>query len=121
VKEGDEHNLLIRTRYRLFKPQVLQFRTPNAPADLQGNINNSIREALDDFASTYLDDRLIYSNSDEEHVEHVKWLMQHLMNAGLYLKPEKCECHKEMERYLGLIILTKGFSMDEDKVETARN
>jgi hypothetical protein len=99
----------------------MQFGTTNAPADFQGYINNAIREALDDFASAYLDDVLIYSDSEEEHVGHVKWIMQRLLEAGLYLKPEKCEFHNETVRYLGLIISTKGISMDEDKVETVRN
>jgi len=99
----------------------MQFGTTNAPADFQGYINNAIREALDDFASAYLDDVLIYSDSEEEHVSHVKWMMQRLLEAELYLKPEKCEFHKETERYLGLIISAKGISMDEGKVETVRN
>jgi len=65
VKEGDEHKLAFHTRYRLFEPFVIQFGTTNAPADFQGYINNTIREALDRFASAYLDDILIYSNSIE--------------------------------------------------------
>ena len=76
---------------------------------------------MDEFASAYLDDILIYSNSEEEHEGHVKWIMQWLLDAGLYLKPEKCEFHKGAVKYLGLIISTKGISMDEDKVETIRN
>jgi hypothetical protein len=44
-----------------------------------------------------------------------------LLETGLYLKPEKCEFHKGTVRYLGLIISTKGISMDEDKIETVRN
>jgi hypothetical protein len=44
-----------------------------------------------------------------------------LLEAGLYLKPEKCEFHKETVTYLGLIISTKGISMDDDKIETVRN
>ena len=84
-------------------------------------MDNALREALDDFASAYLDDVLIYSNSEEEHVGHVKWIMQSLLEAGLYLKPEKCEFHKDTEKYLCLIISTKGISMDKDKVETVRN
>jgi len=108
-------------RYGLFEPTVIQFGTTNAPADFQGYINNAIREALDDFASAYLDDILIYSDSEEEHMGHVKWIMQRLLEAGLYLKPEKCEFHKETVRYLGLIISTKDISMDEDKLETVRN
>jgi len=121
VKEGDEHKLAFRTRYGLYEPTVMQFGTTNAPADFQSYINNTMREALDDFGSAYLDDILIYSNSKEEHVDHVKWVMQRLLEAGQYLKPEKCEFHKETVRYLGLIISTKGISMDEDKVETVRN
>jgi len=101
VKEGDEHKLAFRTGYGLFEPTVMQFGTTNAPADFQGYINNAIREALDDFASAYLDDILIYSDSEEEHIGHVKWIMQQLLEAGLYLKPEKCEFHKETVRYLG--------------------
>jgi len=121
VKEGDEHKLAFRTSYGLYEPMVMQFGTTNAPADFQGYINNAIREALDDFASAYLDDVLIYSDSEEEHVGHVEWIMQRLLEAGLYLKPEKCEFHKETVRYLGSIISTKGISMDENKVETVRN
>lgn len=67
----------------------MQFGTPDAPADFQSYINNTIREALDDFASAYLDDILIYSNLEEDHVEHVKWAIQCLLEARLYLKPEK--------------------------------
>ena len=99
----------------------MQFGTTNAPADFQGYINDTIREALDCFASAYLDDILIYSNLVKEHEEQVKWVMERSLKAGLYLKPEKCEFHKETVKYLGLIISTKGVSMDPDKVETVRN
>jgi hypothetical protein len=68
--------LALRIRFGLFEPTVMQFGTTNAPADFQGYINNAIKEALDGFASAYLDDVLIYSDSEEEHVGHVKWIMQ---------------------------------------------
>jgi len=95
VWEGDEDKLAFRTTYGLFETTVMQLGTTNTPADFTGYINNIIREALEDFASAYLDDILTHSDSKEEHVEHVKWVMQHLLGAGLYLKPEKCEFHKE--------------------------
>jgi hypothetical protein len=99
----------------------MQFGTTNAPADCQGCIENAIGEALDEFASAYLDDVLIDSDSQEAHVGHVKWIMQRLLEAELYLKLEKWEFHMETARYLGLIISTKGIEMDDDKVETVRN
>jgi len=106
VTEGDEHKLAFRTRYGLFEPMVTQFGTTNVPADFQGYINYTIREALDDLASAYVYNILIYSDSEEEHVEHVKWVMKRLLEAGLYLKAEKCKFHQETARYLGLIIST---------------
>ena len=41
----------------------------------------------------YLDDILIYSDSQTEHKAHVKQVLRELEKAGLYLKPEKCEFH----------------------------
>jgi len=121
VKEREEHNLAFSTRYGLFEPTVMQFGTTHAPADFQGYINNTIREALDDFASAYLDDILIYSDSEEEHEEHIKWVMQRHFEAGLYLKPEKCEFHKVTVTYMRLIISRKGISMNEDKIEMVKS
>jgi len=121
VKEADECTLVFQTRYGLFEPTVMQFGTTNAPADFQGYTNNAIREALDDFASAYLDDVFIYHDSKEEHVCHVKWILQRLLEAGLYLKRQKYEFHKETVGYLGLIMSTMGICMDEDKIETIRN
>jgi len=100
---------------------VMQFGTTNAPADVQGYINNAIQESFNEFALAYLDDVLIYSNSAEEHEDHVKWIMQQLLDAGLYLKPEECEFHKDTVKYLGLMIPANGISMEEDKVETVQN
>lgn len=72
IKEGDEDKLAFRARYGLFKHIVMQFETTNAPADIQGDINTAIREALDEFATAYLDDILIYSDLEEKHNRHVK-------------------------------------------------
>jgi len=100
---------------------AMQFRTTNAPADFESYIINAIRETLDAFESSWLDSISIYSDSEEEHVGHVTWIVQHLLKAGLYLKPEKCEFHHETVRYLWLLITPKGISMDEEKIQTVWN
>jgi len=101
VNEWDEHKLALRTKYGLFEPLVLPCGMTHAPADFQGYINNTIREVIDDLASAYFDDILIYSNSVEEHDEHVRWVMRRLLEAGLDLKPKKYEFHKDRVKYLG--------------------
>ena len=99
----------------------MQLETTNTAADFQGYSINAIMEALNDFASAYLDDVLIYSDSEEELIGHVKWIMERLLEAGLYSKPEKCEFYQKTIRYLGLIISMKGISRDQNKVETVQN
>ena len=61
----------------------MQFGTTIPRADVQHYIINTIREAFDEIASAYLDDILIYRNSEEEHEGHVMWIMQRLLDAGL--------------------------------------
>jgi len=68
--------LAFRTRYSLLETTIMHFGTTNAAGDIQGYINNAIREALHDFVPAYFDDIVIYSNSEGEHVEHDKWEMQ---------------------------------------------
>jgi hypothetical protein len=93
----------------------------NVSVDFQGYINNAIREALPNFILAYLNDILLLSNWENEHVEHVMWVMQHLLEAGLHLKPETCHFHQETLRYLGFITLATGTPMDEDKGKALRN
>lgn len=99
---------------------VMQIGTTNTPADFQGYIHNTVWEALDDFALAYLDCILLYSESEKEHVEHVKCGMQCHVESRKYSKPDKCEFHKETVRYLGTIMSTHGILIDEYKVESVR-
>ena len=121
MKEGDEWKTAFRTRYRLYELLVMPFGLTNAPATFQNFINDALSPFLDTFATAYLDDILIYSETLEEHTEHVSKILRELSKHGLHLKPEKCEFHCQEVRYLGLIIGTEGIQMDRVKVEAIRN
>ena len=72
-----------RSRYRSFKYKVMPFGLTNGPATFQRYINIALSEYLDDFTTAYVDDILIYSESYEDHVRHVKLVLQRLREAGL--------------------------------------
>jgi transposase InsO family protein len=114
--EGEEWKTAFRTRYGLFESLVMPFGLTNAPADFQRFINDVLAPFLDRFTTAYLDDILIYSNSLEEHREHVRQVLEKLSAAGLHLKPEKCEFYRREVKYLGLIVGIDGIKMDPDKV-----
>ena len=55
-------------------------------------MNDAPSPHLDNFATAYLDDILIYSINLQEHQDHVKKIPAALTKQGLHLKPDKC-CH----------------------------
>jgi hypothetical protein len=120
VAEGEEWKTAFRTRYGLYESLVMPFGLTNAPADFQKFINDILHPYLDRFCSAYLDDILIYSDTLEEHIDHVSKVLQLLSKNGLHLKPEKCEFHKNQVQYLGLIITSEGIKMDPRKISTVQ-
>ena len=56
------------------------------------------------FVSVYIDDVLVYSRTLEEHLEHLQQVIQKIENAGLKLKPSKCNFVREEVEYLGHIL-----------------
>lgn len=61
----------------------MPFGLTNAPATFQAFINNVLREYLNQFVVVYLDDILIYFKTKEQHVQHVKKVLQALQDADL--------------------------------------
>jgi hypothetical protein len=76
---------------------------------------------LDIFVVAYLDDILVFSRNKEEHVEHIKLVLQALDQAKLCLKPEKCEFHKEEVEFLRFIVSVHGVKMSESKIKVVKD
>jgi hypothetical protein len=121
MAEGEEWKTTFHTWYGLFEFLVMPFGLTNAPATFQKFINDVLAPYLDRFCTAYLDDTLIYSDTFEEHQEHVNWVLEAFEKAGLHLKPEKCEFHCQEVKYLGLIISTEGIKMDPEKITTVQD
>ncbi len=61
----------------------------------------------------YIDDILVYSNSVEEHVEHLQKVFQRLRENKLHVKFEKCEFGGTEVDFLGHRIIQEGLKMDD--------
>jgi hypothetical protein len=66
-------------------------------------MNEVFEPFLDDFVIVYLDDILIFSETWDEHVRHVKQVLDTLQRKKLYVKLSKCEFGKTTLVYLGHI------------------
>ena len=66
----------------------------------------------------YLDDIIIYSRSEKEHLEHLEEIFTRLKAAGLKLKLEKCCFFKKHIQYLGHLISADGIQPLPEKLES---
>ena len=117
IAKGHEWKTAFRTKYGLFEYLVMPFGLTNAPATFQRFINNTIRDYLDKFAGVYLDDILIYSKTREEHVRHVRLILNALKDNDLFISLKKSEFFQTEINFLGHIIGAKGIRMEPEKVQ----
>ncbi len=59
----------------------------------QAFINDVFRDMLGRWAIVYMDDILVYSDTHDSHVQHVRAVLKRLIDHQLYAKMEKCEFH----------------------------
>jgi hypothetical protein len=121
IKEQDVHKTAFRTRYGHYEFLVMPFGLTNAPATFMTLMNDIFREYLDQFVVIYLDDILIYSKTKEEHLKHVRLVLEKLKEHHLYGKMSKCEFMKTKVEYLGHYISAEGISVDQRKVDAIKS
>ena len=68
----------------------------------------------------YLDDIIVFSKSEEEHLQHLEEIFTRLRNFGLKMKREKCSFFKKHIQYLGHLVSKKGFKLLPEKLESIR-
>ena len=69
----------------------------------------------------YIDDILVFSRTFEEHLIHLRQVMERLDRAGLRLKPKKCNFVRERVEYLGHVISKHGIEVDSAKIEAVHS
>jgi hypothetical protein len=112
----------LRTFGREGDPQhtVMSFGLMNAPAFFMNLMNSVFMDYLDKFMVVFIDDILIYSQSEEDHVDHLKMVLQRLQEH-LYTKLSKCEFWIDEVLFLGHIINRDGLAVDPKKVADIMN
>ncbi|GKF43615.1 putative reverse transcriptase domain-containing protein, partial [Tanacetum coccineum] len=121
VHEDDIPKTVFRTRYGHFEFTVMPFGLTNAPAIFMDLMNRVCRPYLDKFVMVFIDDILIYSKTQEEHVEHLRLVLEILKKEKLYAKFSKCEFWLREVQFLGHVINGNGIHVDPSKIEVVKN
>jgi hypothetical protein len=114
IRECDIPKTVFILRYGLYEYTVMSFGLTNAPAYFMYLMNKVFMEYLDKFIMVFIDDILVYSRSEEEHLRVV---LQKLRDHRLYDKLSKCEFWLKQVAFLGHIVLKGGISMDPNKIQ----
>ena len=117
IREGDEYKTAFNTKFGLFEYLVMPFGLTNAPATFQAFINHVLKDEINECCQVYLDDIIIYSKSLDEHIGHVRRVLQRLIDNKLVAKLSKCEFHKKELIFLGHIVSVDGVKTDPAKLE----
>ena len=100
---------------------VIQQGDCNAPATYQVLMNHIFSAYIGRFMDIYLNDIVIYSDCLEDHVKHVKIVLDILKREKLYLSQSKLRFIVPELKLLGRIVDNQGIRMDTEKVDSVLN
>lgn len=116
VVPEDVHKTAFRTHEGHYEFLVMPFGLTNAPSTFQGLMNSVFKSFLRKFVLVFFYDILVYSKGLQEHITHLKMVLQTLATHCLYAKRSKCLFGVSEVEYLGHIVTRHGVKADPKKV-----
>ena len=95
----------------------MPYQLCNAPVIFQHLMQNCLGELNLQFGLIYLDDIIVYSWTQEDHLTHLQAVLDRFAHHGLKLKPLECHFFKENIIYLGHKISAKGMLPGQEGIE----
>ena len=84
-------------------------------------MNKVLKEFIGKFVIVYLDDILFFIQTREEHLRHLKYVLERLQQEKLLINMKKYSFMKSELVYLGFVISRDGLKMDPKKIEAIVN
>jgi hypothetical protein len=121
MAKEDQEKTAFKCKFGLYEFTVMPFGLTNAPATFQRLMDKVLETVKSKFADVYMDDIIVYSQTFQEHLDHLQQVFNLLEKAGLMMGQEKCFfCRKEIE-FLGHIITPDGLKPNHRLTDKIRN
>ena len=83
-------------------------------------MNRVFKPFLDSFVAVFIDNILVYLQGREDHVDHLRAVLQTLHQHQLYAKFSKCEFWLESITFLGHVVSREGIKVDPQKIAAVK-
>ena len=104
-----------------FRYKTMPQGIKNAPATFQALMDTLLRGVQYKYVAAYIDDIILFSHTFEQHLAHIREVLERLRNAKLKLHPKKCLFAVKRVGFLGHILKPQGISPDPDKIEAIKD
>src|SRR5204863_98506 len=122
VKPEDEKHTAFKTPDgQMYNSRVMQQGDCNSPSIFMRIINYILQAFLGIFVFVYLDDIFIYSDTLEDHIDHIKQVCLKLREHRLYASAKKSQFFADKLEILGHYINNQGIHADPSKIEKIIN
>ena len=123
IRINPEHvpRTAITTPFGNFEYLVGSFGLCNMPACFQRNLDKILFPYIRKFCLVYLDDILIFSETEEEHEQHVRAVLDILRQHQFYAKASKCKFFLREVEYLGHVVGADGIRIAEERLAVVKD
>ena len=116
MHEDDQEKTSFVTSQGLFCYRVMPFRLKNAGATYQRLMNRMFAPQIGKNVQVYVDDMLVKSRREEDHLKDLKETFDTLRSYNMKLNPRKCAFEVTARKFLGFMVSQRGIKAKLDKI-----
>jgi len=121
IHPDDRCKTAVYTPLGLMEYVAMPFGLKNAPAVFQRIMEEVLGEQLRKNALVYIDDVTIYSNTEEEHMQHLEEFFKRMKEFNFKINPKKIQPFQKRIKILGHIVECGEYQPDPEKIEGIQN